>query len=395
MESVTVNGVELEYEAIGSGEPVLLISPVLADGFVPLLTQPALADRHLLIRYHKRGWAGSTHTPPPVTIGDHAADAAALLEHLGIPRAHVAGHSSGAAVAAQLALDRPETVHTLILMELSLLSVPSGALFLAQAGPAFEAYASGDHARALATFMTVVSGLDWPACRALLEDRTPGAVAQAVEDADTFFGTRAARADRVGVRAAAGSRDRSARPVRPRLPDPAPVGGGGRLPALLAPTGRGAHHRRCRPSPARPTPRARRPRHGGVPAAKRDRPRPGASQPVSSARRSQTGGGDESVPSACRRRLASPYRRAHSAAGRGTVSGLRAHSSMPPSPPYSARTTSATAERSTAAALSVRSSASVPAANPADRMASASVAARSVKVTVSLSVPTEPALCRS
>jgi pimeloyl-ACP methyl ester carboxylesterase len=66
--------------------------------------------------------------------------------------------------------------------------VPSGALFLEQAGPAFEAYASGDHARALAMFMTVVSGLDWPTCRALLEDRTPGAVAQAVADADTFFG---------------------------------------------------------------------------------------------------------------------------------------------------------------------------------------------------------------
>jgi len=188
MESVTVNGVELEYEAIGSGEPVLLISPVLADGFVPLVTQPALADRHLLIRYHKRGWAGSTHTPPPVTVGDHAADAAALLEQLGIPRAHIAGHSSGAAVAAQLALDRPDTVHSLILMELSLLSVPSGELFLEQAGPAFEAYACGDHARALAMFMAAVSGLDWPTCRALLEERTPGAVAQAVEDADTFFG---------------------------------------------------------------------------------------------------------------------------------------------------------------------------------------------------------------
>ena len=188
MESVTVNGVELEYEAIGSGEPVLLISPVLADGFVPLVTQPALADRHLLIRYHKRGWAGSTHTPPPVTVGDHARDAAALLEQLGIPRAHIAGHSSGAAVAAQLALDRPDTVHTLILMELSLLSVPSGELFLEQAGPAFEAYACGDHARALAMFMAAVSGLDWPTCRTLLEERTPGAVAQAVEDADTFFG---------------------------------------------------------------------------------------------------------------------------------------------------------------------------------------------------------------
>jgi pimeloyl-ACP methyl ester carboxylesterase len=188
MESVTANGVELEYEAIGSGEPVLLISPVLADGFVPLLSEPALADRHLLIRYHKRGWAGSTHTPAPVSISDHAADAAALLDQLGIPRAHIAGHSSGAAVAAQLALDRPDTVHTLILMEPSLLSVPSGEAFLEQAGPAFEAYGTGDHSQALERFMTVVSGLDWTACRALLEARVPGAVAQAVADVDTFFG---------------------------------------------------------------------------------------------------------------------------------------------------------------------------------------------------------------
>jgi pimeloyl-ACP methyl ester carboxylesterase len=37
-------------------------------------------------------------------------------------------------------------------------------------------------------FMTAVSGLDWPACRALLEERVPGALAQGVEDADTFFG---------------------------------------------------------------------------------------------------------------------------------------------------------------------------------------------------------------
>ena len=113
MQSVNVNGVDLEYEVTGAGEPVLLISPVLADGFLPLLAEPALADRYQLIRYHKRGWVGSTHTPPPVSIADHAADAAALLDHLGVRRAHVAGHSSGAAVAAQLALDHPEYVHTL------------------------------------------------------------------------------------------------------------------------------------------------------------------------------------------------------------------------------------------------------------------------------------------
>jgi pimeloyl-ACP methyl ester carboxylesterase len=188
VERVKANGIELEYEVVGDGEPLLLISPVIADGFVPLVSEPALADRYRLIRYHKRGWAGSTHSAPPVSIGEHAADAAALLEALGLPSAHVAGHSSGAAVAAQLAIDRPETVRTLVLLELSLLSVPSGASFLQQAGPAFEAYASGDHARALRAFLELVSGLEWAACRALLDERVPGALEQGLADADTFFG---------------------------------------------------------------------------------------------------------------------------------------------------------------------------------------------------------------
>ena len=80
MQSVNVNGVDLEYEVRGAGEPVLLIDMLIADCFVPLLAEPALADRYQLIRYHKRGWVGSTHTPPPVSIADHAADATALLE---------------------------------------------------------------------------------------------------------------------------------------------------------------------------------------------------------------------------------------------------------------------------------------------------------------------------
>jgi pimeloyl-ACP methyl ester carboxylesterase len=37
-------------------------------------------------------------------------------------------------------------------------------------------------------FATAASGLDWEACRALLEERIPGVVAQSITDADTFFG---------------------------------------------------------------------------------------------------------------------------------------------------------------------------------------------------------------
>lgn len=188
MKTAKVNDVELEYEAVGAGQPVLLISPVLADGFLPFVSDRALLERYRLIMYHKRGWAGSTHTAPPVTIGDHAADAAGLLDHLGVDRAHIAGHSSGAAVALQLAVDRPEMVQTLALLELSLLTVPSAEDFLQQAAPAFDAYSDGDHERAVAIFLSAVSGFGWETCRAVIEEHVPGAVAHAVKDADTFFG---------------------------------------------------------------------------------------------------------------------------------------------------------------------------------------------------------------
>lgn len=189
MQIATLADVELEYEIIGSGEPVLFVSPVLADGFRPLLDHPSLATSHQLIHYHRRGWVGSTHTPGPVSIEQHTADAAALLAHLGISTAHLAGHSSGAAVAAQLAIEHPDKVHTLTLLELSLLSLPEGQEFLAGAGPVFELYESGDHERAFAAFMSAVSGLDWDECRNTLEAHAPGVVGQSIKDADTFFGT--------------------------------------------------------------------------------------------------------------------------------------------------------------------------------------------------------------
>jgi pimeloyl-ACP methyl ester carboxylesterase len=164
VESVKVNGVELEYEVLGAGEPALLIDMLLADCFLPLLSEPALASRYQLIRYHKRGWVGSPHTPPPVSIADHAADAAALLDSLGVRYAHIVGHSTGAAIAAQLALDHPETVHTLILLEPTLGSLPGGQAFLEEAAPIFQAYGSGDHSGAFAMFVAAASGLDWATC---------------------------------------------------------------------------------------------------------------------------------------------------------------------------------------------------------------------------------------
>ncbi len=188
MKRAKVNEVELEYELFGTGEPVLLIHSVLADGFKPLMQEPPLSKRYQLIHYHRRGWVGSTKSPGPVSIAEHAADAAALLGHLGVSRAHIAGHSSGAAVGVQLAIEEPSMVKTLVLLELSPLSLPHGQAFLQGAGPVLEAYGSGDHEGAFAAFMSAVSGMDWPTCRALLDHRVPGMVEQSIKDADTFFG---------------------------------------------------------------------------------------------------------------------------------------------------------------------------------------------------------------
>ena len=55
MEKVRINGVELEYEVRGSGEPVLLISTgPIADSFLPLVSDKALVERYRLIRYRQR-----------------------------------------------------------------------------------------------------------------------------------------------------------------------------------------------------------------------------------------------------------------------------------------------------------------------------------------------------
>ena len=188
MERAKVNGIELEYEEKGSGEPVLLISPVVAGAFVPFMSVAALVDHYRLIRYHKRGWGESTHTAAPVGITDHASDAAALLDHLGIDRAHVAGHSSGGSIALQLAFERPDVVHTLALLEPSLFTVPSAEALLRRAAPSVEAYQRGDHAEAVAGFLSLVSGLERDTCRRVIEEHVPRGVAKATEDADTFFG---------------------------------------------------------------------------------------------------------------------------------------------------------------------------------------------------------------
>ncbi len=185
MERADIDGVTLEYEVVGSGDPVVFIhGSVLADAFAPLMTEPALKDHFSLIRYHRRGFAGSSRHAGPLSISGQAADCLGLLRKLGVQRAHLVGHSYGGAIALQLALDAPEIVRSLSLLEPALLDVPSRPIIFEQLESVIETYERGDKTAAVDAFLAAVSG---PAYRAMLDSVLPGAFELAVADADTFF----------------------------------------------------------------------------------------------------------------------------------------------------------------------------------------------------------------
>ncbi len=189
METAAVNGVELEYEVTGSGEPVLLVSPVLADGFLPLVAEPSLHDRYQLIRYHKRGWVGSTHSQTPVSVGDHAKDAAALARtprSSPRPRRRAFQRSSRRGPAGPRRTrprGHPDPAGTLALLGAQRRGVPRERrprVRCIRAGPARRGRRDvperGERAR-LGDLSSASS-----------TSAFPGAVEQAVKDADTFFG---------------------------------------------------------------------------------------------------------------------------------------------------------------------------------------------------------------
>jgi pimeloyl-ACP methyl ester carboxylesterase len=182
LERATVDGVALEYEVGGAGEPVVLIhNGVGVDWYEPLVAEPALARRYRLITYHRAGYAGSGRIEGPIDFAREAEHCRALLRHLGIPRAHVVGHSSSAMIALKLALDAPDSVQSLGLLEPALMAVPSPP----EVPRALELFRAGDRAGAMDTFFrgTCGDGYSTPLERAL-----PGAFDGALAGAERFFG---------------------------------------------------------------------------------------------------------------------------------------------------------------------------------------------------------------
>lgn len=120
MQFFTHDGFELAFLDKGEGDPVLLIHGFASSHFVNWVSPgwfKTLNDAgYRAIAFDNRGHGQSSksYDPADYTPQKMASDAAALLDHLGIERAHVMGYSMGARVTAFLALEEPAKVATVI-----------------------------------------------------------------------------------------------------------------------------------------------------------------------------------------------------------------------------------------------------------------------------------------
>jgi pimeloyl-ACP methyl ester carboxylesterase len=188
MRKTQLDGCVFETIDKGSGEPVLLIHGSMADECAAVLEQPSLAGAYRLIHYYRRGWDSDGCPDAPVSIEQQSRDAQALLAHLGVSQAHLVGQSYGAVISLQVALDAPDLVHSLSLLEPPLfaaLSESAAAVFGALAEKAGSHYQAGEKQEAVDVFGRAVAGDNY---RAELEKVLPeGSVERWVAKADTLF----------------------------------------------------------------------------------------------------------------------------------------------------------------------------------------------------------------
>lgn len=112
--TATLNGAQIHYEIEGSGHPIVLVHAGIADSRMWDEQVGPLARDHLVLRYDLRGFGGSSLPGGPFS---HAADLAALFDHLDVDKGTVVGASFGGQVALEFALRHSDRLTSLVLID--------------------------------------------------------------------------------------------------------------------------------------------------------------------------------------------------------------------------------------------------------------------------------------
>ncbi|NUR99460.1 MAG: alpha/beta hydrolase [Kribbellaceae bacterium] len=186
MDTARVNDIDIRYERIGRGEPLLLIHGAnLANGLRPLAT--ALGRQptpYSIIRYHRRGMGGSSGRNWPISTEQQAGDAIGLLDTLDLRSAHILGYSYGATIAIEAAITAPDRIRSLILLEPIIHEAPSWAEFSRGMAPIVKLYGERDMKGAVTATFAGLGGDNW---RDLIDTAGTDAFDLAVRDTEIYY----------------------------------------------------------------------------------------------------------------------------------------------------------------------------------------------------------------
>ena len=115
MSQLAVDGGRVAYWKHGSGPALLFIHGVGTPGQAWIEDLADLTADATVVTYDRRGYGASS--PSPRDWPSHARDAIALLEGLDVAPARVVGFSGGAIAALDVALQRPDLVSDLVLLD--------------------------------------------------------------------------------------------------------------------------------------------------------------------------------------------------------------------------------------------------------------------------------------
>ncbi|MEU6563597.1 alpha/beta fold hydrolase [Nocardia nova] len=115
-EYIEAGGLRTYFEVHGEGDPVVLLHGGLATAESWGRQVPELAAHYRVYVPERRGHGRTADVEGPITYAAMAADTVAWLEAMSLTGAHLIGWSDGGAVAALVAIDRPDLVGKLVVI---------------------------------------------------------------------------------------------------------------------------------------------------------------------------------------------------------------------------------------------------------------------------------------